>query len=429
MSNFLAIATVTATLSQLLQSSVGVDVPGATVTTLRPDGLGSGTPAPKVNLYLYQVTPNAALRNVDTPTRRADGTLIQRPQVALDLHYLLSFYGDETQLEPQRLLGSAASILHARPLLTRSMIRETISSTTFNYLAGSNLAEEVELVKFSPIGLNLEELSKIWSVFFQTPYALSVAYQGSVVLIEREEAPQTALPVRDRNTYVIPFRHPVIERVGTATGAEQPITIGSTLIITGKQLKNDITQVRIGETDITPTSVSDTQISLPLTSPPLNTDILRAGIQGIQVIHPLLIGTPPVLHRGSESNVAAFVLRPTISVDIGSITCTTTNNVTRCSGSITINFTPSVGKNQRVVLLLNEFQPTGKARAYNFPAPLQNGITDPQVDATNTITFSIERVVASTYLVRVQVDGAESVLAMNPDPNNPGYIAPQVIIG
>jgi Pvc16 N-terminal domain len=429
MSNFLAIATVTATFSQLLQSAAGVDVPGATVTTLRPDGVGSGTPAPKLNLYLYQVTPNAAFRNVDTPTRRADGTLIQRPQVALDLHYLLSFYGDETQLEPQRLLGSAASIIHARPMLTRSMIRETIASTTFSYLNASNLADDVELVKFSPLALNLEELSKIWSVFFQTTYALSIAYQASVVLIERAELPQTALPVRDRNIYVIPFRHPVIERVSTATGAEQPITIGSTLVITGKQLQNDITQVRIGDTDITPASVSDTQISLPLTSPPLDTNLLRAGIQGIQVIHPLLIGTPPVPHRGIESNIAAFVLRPTITVDIAAVACTTSNNVTRCSAQITVNFTPSVGKNQRVLLLLNEFQPTGKARAYNFPAPSQNGITDPLVDATNTITFPIERVVASTYLVRVQVDGAESLLVVNPDPNNPGYSEPQVTIG
>jgi Pvc16 N-terminal domain len=202
MSNFLAIATVTATLSQLLQSSVGVDVPGAQVTFLQPNGAEGGTPEPKVNLYAYQVTPNAALRNADLPTRRSDGTLVQRPQVALDVHYLLSFYGDEEQLQPQCLLGSVIRTLHTRPVLTRSMIQDTLKNPKFNFLAASNLADEIELVRFTPMNLNLEELSKLWSVFFQVRYALSIAYQASVVLIESEQSPQKALPVRDRNIYL-----------------------------------------------------------------------------------------------------------------------------------------------------------------------------------------------------------------------------------
>ena len=37
MSNYLAVATVTATLSRALTTAVAADVPGATVTTLRPD--------------------------------------------------------------------------------------------------------------------------------------------------------------------------------------------------------------------------------------------------------------------------------------------------------------------------------------------------------------------------------------------------------
>jgi hypothetical protein len=95
MSNFLAIATVTAALRQTLNAVAGIDVPGAEVTTMRPDE-PTNTDA-RVNIYLYQVTPNAAWRNADLPTRRNDGGLVQRPQVALDLHYLLTFYGDCTQ--------------------------------------------------------------------------------------------------------------------------------------------------------------------------------------------------------------------------------------------------------------------------------------------------------------------------------------------
>ena len=72
-------------------------------------------PTTGVNVFLYQVTPNAAWRNADLPTRRANGDLIQRPQAALDLHYLLTFYGDESLLQPQRVLGSVVRTLHCGP--------------------------------------------------------------------------------------------------------------------------------------------------------------------------------------------------------------------------------------------------------------------------------------------------------------------------
>ena len=55
-----------------------------------------------VNLFLYQVTPNGTFRNIDAPTRRSDGTLLQPTRSAYDLHYLLTFYGSEANLEPQR---------------------------------------------------------------------------------------------------------------------------------------------------------------------------------------------------------------------------------------------------------------------------------------------------------------------------------------
>ena len=87
--------------------------------------------------------------------------------MALDLHYLLSFHGDEAKLEPQRLLGSVARTLHAHPVLTREMIQDTLQDPLFGFLAGSDLADQVEPVKFTPSFLSLEELSKLWSVFLR----------------------------------------------------------------------------------------------------------------------------------------------------------------------------------------------------------------------------------------------------------------------
>ena len=193
MSNHLAIATVTTGLVRYLQGVVGADVGNAVVTAVRPNGPNSGVPEVGVNIFLYQATPNVAWRNHDLPTRRPDGSLSQRPQIALDLHYLLTFYGDETLLEPQRILGSAIRALHARPVLTRQEIRSAVAATAF--LAGSDLADEIETVKFTPQPLSLEELSKLWSVLFQTSYTLSMTYDASVVLITAESQLALAQPV------------------------------------------------------------------------------------------------------------------------------------------------------------------------------------------------------------------------------------------
>src|SRR6185436_20234227 len=100
-SNDLAIAAVTETLRFILDPPVAASVATATAKALRPDD--ASLTGPLVNIYLYQVTPNPSWRNDDLPTRSADGTIVQqRPRAALDLHYLLTFHGDDAKLEPQR---------------------------------------------------------------------------------------------------------------------------------------------------------------------------------------------------------------------------------------------------------------------------------------------------------------------------------------
>ncbi len=459
MSNYLAVATATETLRTLLSDIAGQDVPGVQVKTTRPDLLVSKDQPTEINIYLYQVTPNAAYRNSDLPTRRADGTVLQRPIAALDLHYMISFYGNENELEPQRLLGSVVRTLHAQPFLTREQIRQTILNNA-GFLGGSNLAEQVELVKFSPLHLSLEEFSKIWSIFYQIPYVLSVAYLASVVLIEEEISTQNALPVLTRNVYAEPFHQPVVEQIVAQPNATQtvvanrptiPITLSNTLLIQGQRLQGGPgTFVQIDGIEIVPTSVTDTQITLPLSTTSgvrlrdganvTLVDGLRAGVQGLQVIHRRQMGVDKIKdemnwHRGIESNVAAFVLHPTV-----------TPPVTAAAGVVTVKLQPAVSRPQRVVLLLNEFSATPRqqgappARAYSLIAkPLDqtwkdtNGQVIPNNDpskfsdndTTDTIAFSITGAAPGFYLVRVQVDGAESLLDVDtreriPDPNNIG---------
>jgi Pvc16 N-terminal domain len=426
MSNFLAIATVTATLSQLIRAAIATDVDGATVSTLRPDGNGGNNmPEVGVNLYLYQVTPNIAWRNADLPTRNTDGQLVQRPRAAIDLHYLLTFYGNEARLEPQRLVGSVVRTLHTQPVLTRQMIRDTINNTSFDYLSASDLSEEIEMVKFTPLPLSLEELSKLWSVFFQTLYTLSLAYHGTVVLIESKQVTRQALPVRAHNVYVRSFHQPVIEGVESLAGKGQPIVMGGTLVIRGKRLRGDITKVRVGAEDVTPDIqiISDTEIIAPIPAS------LRAGVHGVQVIHEILMGKPPTPHSGVESNVAAFVLQPTIKRrpdDTDDITVSPPDQTPDHTRSVFVVVSPRVGAGQRTVLLMNGLTGAARSRAYSFanrPLTLPPNETD-----IDTIKFRISGVEAGQYLARVQVDGAESPLVTDEDPDDPKFIRPQVTI-
>jgi hypothetical protein len=413
MSNHLAAATVTAALRHNLQTVLDTEVSALTarVTTLRPNAPASDLPAPGINVFLFQATPNAALRNADLPTRRGDGQLVNRPAAAVDLHYLLSFYGDDARLEPQIMMGCAIRALHAEPVLTRDAIQSTVTLPMFDFVAGSDLAASIDLVRFTPTGLSLEEMSKLWSVFLQSPYVLSIAYQAGVVLLDRELPVRAPLPVRvPPNVYALPSRTPVIAQVLSQSAAAQPIVDGQPilagyrLVLAGEQLQGASTVVRIDGVD-TPATVTDTQVTVPLPTG------LHAGAHGVQVIQQLAMGSPAVLHPVVQSNLAAFALQPTVTA-------------TATATKVTLAIAPAVGKRQRVRLLLNQLgaPPGTAARTYAFDAPSRDLPAEP--DDTATIVVLITGVVTGTYLVRVQVDGAESPLGL--DPGTGTYHTPSV---
>jgi hypothetical protein len=393
MSNYLAIATVTAGLYQLLLGPVQTAVgSSATIVFGRPHAKDDDKDSnPHLNIYLYQVTPNAAFRNTDLPTRRADGTLVKRPMAALDLHYLFSFHGKEELFEPQLMLGIVASTLQAEPVLLPSVIQSALSISSFSVLAASDLANQSEKVRFTPTALSLEEFSKLWSAFFQVEYRLSMAYQATVVLIENEIAtPQDALPVQARNVYAIPFQQPTITQVTAKTGAGQPILPTSTLVIQGSQLLAGNTVVRIGNLTVTPPTVTATAIILPVPTG------LQAGVLGVQVIQQMLIGTPAALHSGIESNVAPMVLQPVISPTSAS------------TSQVQVTIKPAVQPGQKIKLLLNQVTGSTPA-AFTFTLP-------PLTTASSSLTIPISGVAGggTVYFIRVSIDGAESPLNLDP---------------
>ncbi|MFI9028595.1 DUF4255 domain-containing protein [Streptomyces sp. NPDC053560] len=204
MSNALAIATVTQALALLIEHNLHPEIDMAvSVETRRPPA--EPELDPKITVFLYQVTHNPSMRNNDLVTRAADGTLLKRPAAALDLHYLISAYGEENELVGQRLIGSVVRTLHEIPVLPKELIAEAAERP---YLGGSDLAESLQRVRFTPAQMDVDETSKLWGMLHNTPYALSVVYQASLVLLDGHEKPVPAKPVERPDVRVLPFGAP-----------------------------------------------------------------------------------------------------------------------------------------------------------------------------------------------------------------------------
>lgn len=412
MSNALAIAAVTQTLSQVLTGCLDrAGVAGATVTSARPD-VPAQLPNPGVNIFLYQVAPNAALRNADLQTRAADGTLLRRPQAAVDLSYLITFYGEDLRLEQQRLLAAVVTQMHAFPGLTRAAVQAAEASVA--WLAAADLDQQSELVRFTPINFSLEELSKLWSFLLKTDYVLSVAYQASVVLLQTDDIePPPPLPVLGWNVYATPFSQPQVSQIVADGGGL--IVATSTLLVSGQNfillqegggspanmLSPAPTALDIDGAAQTPTSLSATQMRVAL--PPG----LGAGVHSAQVTQSLLLGTPPAPHPGMlQSGLASFVLHPVIrQVPPGGPyqIIVTPGGGSPTDVTLTATVDPQIRVGQRLLL---ELLPAA--------APTTSHLIDGGAaqSAGNTASFVFVPPASGNFIARVRIDGAESPLQL-----------------
>lgn len=411
MSNALSIATVTAVIKNLLENGLVSDaiassVGDVLVTALPPDKIQVGSDErAQINLFLYHVTQN---RNVDWISQEyrsrytTSNTNSINPPLALDLHYVLTAYGAK-DFQAEILLGYAMQMLYKLPTITSETIEnalknaaETSTSGVFSQaitgLSVSNLALRVGQMKISPTFLSMEETSRIWSAL-QTNYRPSATYQVSMVLIQSDSTDKSE--VLD-----LMLSEPSIQQVTAPAQAEAHITVGSTLLIRGKRLCGDITKVRLSNIDklFTPFDVQDMQVSLVV--PP----DLRAGVQSVQIVHQTVITKEQNKNNNLvESNVMAFVLHPKITVETEFIPSLQDGDLR--SAEISVKFMPKVGKDQRVILQLNQIS-NHEPVAYSCLAPAQTEDTD-------TITIPLKNIKLGDYLVRVKVDGAESALYKN----------------
>ena len=419
MGNYLAVAAVTAVLQSLIHEQVAsldtvqgsVDVKSGRPIDLKASGADQNSPA--IRIYLYQATPNPSLRNQDLPIHSGDGRIVQTPRVALDLHYLIAFYGDELRWVPQQLMGRVLSFFHRQPVLTPKIIENALltdqeqngtpaTQNDFVYLSG--LAQQVESLRLTQTTLNLEELSKLWSILFQVPYALSVTFQASIVFIEEDVVVSQPLPVRERQIKALPFHQPQIMDVTPLT-----VQIGDILTLKGQQLLTDRTTLEFG-TQFVLTQLGEgsaRELAIPLPKD------LQAGINSVRIQHYYNLGSSevPDWRPGAASNLAAFVLQPAIKVE---------QTPVKSGDKLRVSVIPSVDKQQTAFLLLNEENDDSDARMVRLPA---EQITVPETD---TLEFHLKDVKAGIYLLRIVVDGAQSEILR--DEQSGRFSEPRVVI-
>lgn len=415
MSSALAIAAVTASLKDLLNdglinhdlSSIG----SFSVTARPPDRVTTGqTEANQLNLFLYQVTPNSGWRNAGLPSRDSRGARINNAPLALDLHYLLTAYG-AADLNAEVLLGFAMQVLHETPVLTRQQLRTALAAPSpvdgailpgpFGTLSAVDLADQVELLKITPVYLTSEDLAKLWTAM-QARYRPSMAYLVSVVLIQSEARTTSALPVLkrgpdDRGPVAQGVPAPVLAGVRPAASDVLPaVRLGEDLVVSGTNLRSDVSTLQLENARL------DIRRELSFTG---------SVVAGQLIVHLPSVAEDPSGMAGWAVGVYTVAIRiaepsrPVWTTNAVPIALAPLITVTPlASGPGTVNLT---------VTCTPRLRPEQEAQArllFGDTAIKAESITTPATPTfPTTLTFKIPGVVAGNYLVRLRVDGIDSL--------------------
>lgn len=190
MSDYRSIGMVTTALHQVIQTAVN-EVQGKVTVKVGPPTDGKPADELEVNLYLYNLSTNAELRNHDLPRWGANGTLWRKPQAAVNLHYLIAFGG--TGIEPELMMGKVLGAFHGLPQINRHRLERLAKGDASapkgaHKLKGCDLDNQHDTITITPAYLNFEDTSKLWSSFFQVRHRRALMYDVHPLMIDAERA-------------------------------------------------------------------------------------------------------------------------------------------------------------------------------------------------------------------------------------------------
>jgi len=386
MSNALAIASVTAMLRHRLESAFTdaanafpAAVQNANAFVQRPGG-AHGAATAGADITLYRTSPHPQWRNCDLPTRAGTGMPTEKPLLGLVLRYIVSTFGATAELEAEQLLGIVVTHLHTNATLTRAEILTVKAAAPQAFLAETDLDTQPELVKFTVLATEDEDMSRIWSMMPDGTFTPAVLVEASVVFVQPKIRITAPLPVLERALAVVPARQPMIVHVeAESKGPSAPIFAGQPVVIRGLRLDAAKLRVEVDGVDVPSASVTgldDERIRFVVPAATL------AGARGVRVLHDL-VGTPPATVLGAVSGVVPMIVRPEVT------------GTAKVAGTIRVQVTPPIGIHQAVEVLLSDGATTiavagARANPTRIDAPLAG-------------------VAAGTYVVRARVDGVESI--------------------
>jgi hypothetical protein len=351
MSDFRAIGGASATLQALLSDRMELPdwLTSVPVTIGQPPFSSKDTDPrkedPRVNVFLYRVTENGFLQNQEIPGSGSRGAY-GRPPLSLNLHYLITAYGNaEVQVTngsslwddstAHLLLGSAMRVFHDVPIITEKV--STVRPPTGLAVLDESLRDAYEKVRLSLEPLTLEDITKVWTAL-GLRFRLSAAYVVNVVQIE-SRGPRTfprpvgqpvsaTVPPQPSDppspgpwVYLLTIQTPTItelrvRRLGETTEQAFPYArIGDTLVLRGTSLSGPETSVRFG--DLTVPALVATPIRVEAEIPDASVPgggviqpepLLQPGVRTVSVVT-----RDPLLPQSAfSSNSAAFMLVPTV---------------------------------------------------------------------------------------------------------------------
>jgi hypothetical protein len=398
MSNTLAIGAVTAALQQML-GDVATPLPGdpnpdpdladAFVTCKALDiARAADEKKNQLNLFLFQLSYDAAFRNMDMPGGLHAGESGQQP-LALCLYYVLTAYGaGDDDVKAHRMLGRAMSILHDNSTIPRATIQAALS--------GNDLWQQIERVRVRPHPLGTEEISKLWTGFSK-PYRISIGYEVTVVLIESTKPAIAGIPVLTRGKpvggvepgpHIVPnldLPYPVLDSF-ECPKKRPSAQLGETITIRGSNLGGTplvihfdhrlFTKDVAKQHDQPPTGTRDAtsfkvQIPNDATSWPPGAYTVTVDVTSDQL---------------RTTNALTLPLAPQITA-ITKVTSTPTLLV------LSIGCTPQVWADQKASLIVGD----------------QQVLADPH-GQTGTLQFTVQNPPAGLTYLRLRVDGIDSML-------------------
>ena len=397
MSDYLAVGGVSAVLQWLLTNALTSGGPTTVlsspqpVTAMSPDLISTGTnEQPQINLFMYYVSLNPALRNLDLPSVNGQGARLSNPPLPLNLHYLVTAYGSK-QFAAEILLAWAMKVLHDNPVVPSATIQQALSalvpaSPEATLIAHSTLPQQLEHIRITPETLTTEEIYRLWAAF-EAPYRPSTAIQVSVIVIQDTDAFKSNLPVQSRSVRALPLQAPVISNLSPSM-----VPAGQVLTITGSNFVGDSPADTVVTFDTGASVPPDVirgnliQVTLPAT--------LQAGTRMVRVVRNVVFPSSAAPHRGFSSSPAPFQLIPVIQ--------DASPNPATPGSPLTVTISPEVGPAQQAVLYIGD-------------AAIPIDERPPGTPASPTLTFPVSTDPppgTGTFPIRVEIDGAQSALTM-----------------